>query len=164
MEKQKGSKKEKEYVKVVNCHPADLTYMQSTSWETLGWKKHKLESRLLGEISITSDMQMTPPLWQKVKKNKRASWWQWKRRAKSWLKAQHSENKHHGIQPHHFMANKWIKSGNSGRLYLWGTPESLHVILQLPSKVSHCFHCFPIYLPWSDGTRCHDLTFLNVEF
>ena len=39
--------------------------MQSTSWETLGWKKHKLESRLLGEISITSDMQMTPPLWQK---------------------------------------------------------------------------------------------------
>ena len=40
--------------------------MQSTSWETLGWKKHKLESRLVGEISITSDMQMTPPLWQKV--------------------------------------------------------------------------------------------------
>ena len=46
-----------------------LTYMQSTSWETLGWKKHKLESRLPGEISISSDMQMTPPLWQKVKKN-----------------------------------------------------------------------------------------------
>ena len=46
-----------------------LTYMQSTSWEMLGWKKHKLESRLLGEISITSDMQMIPPLWQKVKKN-----------------------------------------------------------------------------------------------
>ena len=44
-----------------------LTYMQSTSWETLGWQKHKLESRLPGEISITSDMQMTPPLWQKVK-------------------------------------------------------------------------------------------------
>ena len=45
---------------------------------TLGWMKHKLESRLLGEISVTSDMQMTPPLWQKVKKNKRASWWKWK--------------------------------------------------------------------------------------
>ena len=45
------------------------TYMQSTSWEMLGWKKHKLESRLPGEISITSDMQMTPPLWQKVKRN-----------------------------------------------------------------------------------------------
>ena len=51
------------------CHPAYLTYMQSTSWETLGWMKHKLVSRLLGEISITSDMQMTPPLWQKVKRN-----------------------------------------------------------------------------------------------
>ena len=55
-----GSKKGKEYVKTVYCHPAYLTYMQSTSWETLGWKKHRLESRLLGEISITSDMQMTP--------------------------------------------------------------------------------------------------------
>ena len=62
--------------------PAYLTSMQSTSWETLGWKKHKLESRLPGEITITSDMQMTPPLWQKVKKNEKASWWKWKRRAK----------------------------------------------------------------------------------
>ena len=60
---------EKEYVKAVYCHPAYLTSMQSTSWEMLGWKKHKLESRLPGEISITSDMQMTPPLWQKVKRN-----------------------------------------------------------------------------------------------
>jgi len=65
---------------------AYLTYMQSTSWETLGWKKHKLESRLLGEISITSDMQMTPPLWQKVKRNSKASWWKWKRRVKAGLK------------------------------------------------------------------------------
>ena len=53
----------------IYCHPAYLTYMQSASLEMLGWKKHKLESRLPGEISITSDMQMTPPLWQKVKKN-----------------------------------------------------------------------------------------------
>ena len=52
--------------------------MQSTSWETLDWRKHKLESRLLGEMSITSGMQMIPPLWQKVKKNWRASWWKWK--------------------------------------------------------------------------------------
>ena len=59
----------KEYVKAMYCHPAYLTYMQSTTLETPGWKKHKLESRLLGEISITSDMQMTPPLWQKVKRN-----------------------------------------------------------------------------------------------
>ena len=69
MEQQTGSKQEKEYIKAVYCPPAYLTYMQSTSGETLGWMKHKLGSRLLGEISITSDMQMTPPLWQKVKKN-----------------------------------------------------------------------------------------------
>ena len=59
----------KEYVKAVYCHPAYLTYMQRTSWEMLGWRKHKLESRLPGEISVTSDMQKTPFLWQKVKKN-----------------------------------------------------------------------------------------------
>ena len=69
MEEQTGSKQEKEYVKAVYCYPAYLTYMQSTSWETLGWKKHKLESRLPGEMSITSDMQMTLLLWQKVKTN-----------------------------------------------------------------------------------------------
>ena len=69
MEQHTGSKLRKEYVKAVYCHPAYLTYIQSTSRETLGWKKHKLVSRLPGEISITSDMQMTPLLWQKVKKN-----------------------------------------------------------------------------------------------
>ena len=69
MEQQTGSKSGKEYIKAVDCHPAYLTYLQSTSCEMPGWMKHKLESRLPGEISITSDMQMTPPLWQKVKKN-----------------------------------------------------------------------------------------------
>ena len=69
MELQTGSKSGKEYVKAVSCYPAYLTSMQSTSCEMPGWMKHKLESRLPGEISITSDMQMTPPLWQKVKKN-----------------------------------------------------------------------------------------------
>ena len=68
-EQQTGSKSGKQYVKAVYCHPAYLTYMQSTSYEIPGWMKHKLESRLPGEIPITSDMQMTPPLWQKVKKN-----------------------------------------------------------------------------------------------
>ena len=68
MEQQTGSKSGKEYVRAVYCHPSYLTYVQSTSCEMLGWMKHKLESRLLGEISITSDMQMTPPLWQKAKK------------------------------------------------------------------------------------------------
>ena len=69
MEQQTGSKLEKEYVKTVYCHPVYLTSMKSTSCEMLGWITHKLESRLLREMSITSDMQMTPPLWQKVKRN-----------------------------------------------------------------------------------------------
>ena len=67
MEQQTSSKLGKEDVKAIYCHPTYLTYMQSTSCEMLGWMKHKLESRLLGEISITSDMQMIPPLWQKTK-------------------------------------------------------------------------------------------------
>ena len=65
MNQQIGSKLGKEYVKAVYCHPAYLTYMQSTSCKMLGWLKCKVESRLLGEISITSEMQMTPPLWKK---------------------------------------------------------------------------------------------------
>ena len=62
MEQQAGSKLGKEYPKVLYCHPAYLTYMQSTSWKMLGWMKQKLELRFLGEISITSDTQMTPHL------------------------------------------------------------------------------------------------------
>ena len=69
VEKQTDSKPGKEYVKAVYCHPASLTYMQSTSCKIPGWMKDKVESRLQVEISITSDMQMTPPLWQKMKKN-----------------------------------------------------------------------------------------------
>ena len=69
MEQQTGSKSGKEYIKAVYSYPAYLTYMQSASGKMLGWRKHKLESRLLGEISITSDMRMTPPLWQKLKKS-----------------------------------------------------------------------------------------------
>ena len=70
MEQWTGSKSGQEYVKAVYCHPAYLTSMQSTSCEMMGWMKHKLESRFLGEISITSDMQMTPPLWQKQRRTK----------------------------------------------------------------------------------------------
>ena len=69
MEQQTGSKSGKEYVKAVYCHPAYLTYMQSTSCEMPGWVKHELELRLPGEISITLDTQIIPPLQQKVKKN-----------------------------------------------------------------------------------------------
>ena len=57
----------KKYIKAIYCHLAYLTYMQSKSCEMLGWINHKLESRLLGEIPLTADMQMTSPLWQKVK-------------------------------------------------------------------------------------------------
>ena len=67
MEQQTGFKLGKEYVKAVYCYPAYLTYMQSTSCEMPGWMKCKLESRLLGHISIISDTQMTPLLWQKAK-------------------------------------------------------------------------------------------------
>ena len=91
IEQQTGSKSGKEYIKAVYCYPAYLTYMQSTSWETLDYMKHKLESRLPGEISITSDMQMTPPLWQKQRRTK-ASWWKWNKRVKIWFKIQYSEN------------------------------------------------------------------------
>ena len=69
MEQQTGSKLGREYIKAVFCHLAYLIYMQSTSWEMLGWMKHKLASRLPGEISIISDKQMTPPLLQKAKRN-----------------------------------------------------------------------------------------------
>ena len=81
-------------------HPAYLTYIHSTSWETLGWRKHKLESRLPGEISITLDTQMTSPFGRKqrrteepLKESERGEW-------KSWLKAQHPENWDHGIWSH----------------------------------------------------------------
>ena len=69
MEQQTASQLGKEYIEAVYCHPAYLTYMQSASCEMLDWMKHKLESRLPGGISIISDMQMTPPLRQKVKRN-----------------------------------------------------------------------------------------------
>ena len=69
MEQQNGSKSEKEYAKAVYCHPAYLTYMESTSRNMPGWMKHKVVSRLPEEISVISDTQMTPPLWQKVKMN-----------------------------------------------------------------------------------------------
>ena len=73
MEQQTGSKLGKEYIRAAYCHPAYLTYMQTTSREMPGWMKHKLESRFQADISITSDSQMIPPLPQKVKRNSKAS-------------------------------------------------------------------------------------------
>ena len=69
MEQQTGFKLGKENVKAVYCYPAYLTYMQNTLCKMLGWMKHKLDSRFLGELSVTSDVQMTQPLRQKVKRN-----------------------------------------------------------------------------------------------
>ena len=85
----------------------------------LGWMKHKLESRLPGEISITSDIQMTPPYGRKGRTKEPLDESE-KGECKSYLKAQHSENEDHGIWPHHFMANRWENNGNSGRLYFGG--------------------------------------------
>ena len=70
MEQWTGSKLGNKYVKPEYCHPAYLTYMQSTLCEMLGWMKHKLESRLQGKISITSDMQMTPTYGRKRRRTK----------------------------------------------------------------------------------------------
>ena len=87
MEQWTGSKLGKEYVKAVYFHLAYLTYVYSTSCDMIGCMKHNLESRLLEEISITSDMQMTPPLWKKVKRTKEPL-----DEGESWLKIQHSKN------------------------------------------------------------------------
>ena len=83
----------------VYCPSASITYIQRTSWERLGWKKHELESRLSGEISITSGMQMTTPYGRKWRGTKEpldeSERGEWKR----WHKAQHSENENHGMCP-----------------------------------------------------------------
>ena len=71
-----------EYVKAVCCHPVYLIYILIISWEMSGWMNYKLESRFLREISITLDIQMTPPLQQKAKRNWRAAWWRWRSRVK----------------------------------------------------------------------------------
>ena len=69
VEQQTGSKSGEEYIKAIYCCLAYLTSMRNTSGEMPGWMTHKLESRLLGEISTTSDIQITPPLWEKAKKS-----------------------------------------------------------------------------------------------
>ena len=102
MEQWTGSSLGKEYFKAVYCHPAYLTYMQSASCEMPGWLKNKLESGLLGEISITSDMLHYPygrkqrGIKESPDEGEREDW-------KSWLETQHSENKNHDIQSHHFI-------------------------------------------------------------
>ena len=102
--------------------------MQSTSSEMLGWKKHKLESRLLGEYQSPQICRWHHPYsrkWRGTKKpldeSERGEW-------KIWLKAPHSENEDHGIQSHHFMANRWGNSWNSSWLFFWA-PKSLWMVI-----------------------------------
>ena len=120
-----SSKLGKKYVKAVNCHPAYLTYTQSTSRKMPGWSKHKLESRLQGETSITSDMQMTPLLWQKVKRNYRASWWKWKRRVSAGLKL--------NIQKTKIMATGYITSWKTDEETLETVTDFIFLVSQ-----NHC--------------------------
>ena len=90
--------------------------------------KRKLESRLRGEISVTSDTQMTHPYGRKQRKTREPLDESERGECKSWLKAQHSENEDHGILSHHFMGNRWRNSGNSDRLYFQRAPKSLQMV------------------------------------
>ena len=109
----------KEYVKAVYCHPAYLTYTRSTPCEMLGWMKHKLESRFPGEISITSDMQMTLPLWQKVKRN-----WSLLMKLKEESEKSGFKFNTQNLRSWHLVpllhGNRWENNGNSERLYFLG--------------------------------------------
>ena len=118
MDQQIGSKLERKYVKTVYCHPAYLTSMESTSCEMLGWMTQELESRLPAEICTISDMQMLFE-WQKGL-TKEPLMRVKEETEKSWLKTQHSKKEDLGIRSHHFMADRWGESGNSGRFYFLG--------------------------------------------
>ena len=125
MEQQTGSKLGKEYVKAVYCHPVYSNYMKSTSCKMSGWMKHKLESGLLGKMSITSDMQMTPPLWQKAKRNYSASMQVKEESEKNRLKTQQSKNEDITSGP----ITSWQVDGDTWKqtLFSW-TPITLHMV------------------------------------
>ena len=115
-----GSKRGKQYNKAVNCHPVYVTPVQTTSRKMPGWVNHKLESRLPGVITTTSNVETILVYWQihflwrgtkePLAKGER-------REGKSWLKAQHSKPWDHGILSHYFMANRRGKSGDNVRFY-----------------------------------------------
>ena len=118
MEQRTASKLGKEYVKAVYCHAAYLTYMWSTSYEMPDWIKHKLESRLQEEIPVTSDIQMTSPLWQKAKEELKSLLMKVKEESeKTGLKLNIQKNEDHGIWPYYLMVNGWGNKGNSDRFY-----------------------------------------------
>ena len=117
IEQQTGAKLGKEYVKAVYCYLAYLTYMQSTSCEVLGWMKHKLESRLPGEISITSDTHETTLMAESKEELKSLLMKVKEECEKVGLKLNFQKTK---IWSHHFMGNRWVNSGNSVRHYFGG--------------------------------------------
>ena len=128
MKQQTGSISGQEFVKAVYCHPAYLTYMQSTCCEMLDCMKHKVESRFPGEISIASNTQIYHTYGRKWRRLRSILMKVKKREWKSWLKAQHSANNNYGIWPHHFMANRWGNNGNSERIYIWVAPKSMLMV------------------------------------
>ena len=119
MEQQTDSKSGKEYVKAVYCHPAYLTYMQSTSCKMLGWMKHKLESRLLEEISKTPDADDTRLMAESKDEPKTLLMKVKEESEKVGLKFNIQKIKILGIWSHHFMENRWDNNGNSERLYFF---------------------------------------------
>ena len=125
MEQQTGSKQEKEYVKAVYCHPAYVTYIQSTSGEMLDWMKHKLESRLPGEISITSDMQMTPLLMAEREEKLKSLLMKVKEESeKVGLKLNIQNNKIRASGP----ITSWQIDGETVMTLLYWAPKSLQVV------------------------------------
>ena len=158
MEQQTDSKSGKEYVKAVYCHHAYFTYMQSTSCEMLGWIKHRLESNLQGETSITSDTQMTPPLWQKVKSQK-VSWWKWESK-KVGLKLTSQKTKIMASSP---ISSVSVQSFSHVQLFVtaWiaACQASLSITnsqcllklmsIELVMPSNHLIFCHPVLLPTS---------------
>ena len=128
MEQWIGSKLGKEYVKAVFCHPAYLIYMQGTSCKILGLMKHKLESRLLGEISITSYTQMTPPLWQKAEELKSLLMKVKEESEKAVLKLNVKKSKIIASGPITLWQIRWGNNGNSERLFS-SPPKSLQAVI-----------------------------------
>ena len=126
MEQQTGSRSEKGYIKAAYyCHPAS---MQSTSCEILGWMKHNWNKDSCDKYQSPQICRWHHPYGRKRRTKEPLDESQWGVR-KSWLKAQHSENENHGIWSHHFMGNRWGNSGNSVRLYFWGAPKSLQMVI-----------------------------------
>ena len=128
MKQQSGSKSGKEYVKTVYCHPAYLTSMQSTSWETLGWMNTSWNQDCCEKYQQPQICRWHHSYGRKWRETKKPLDESERREWKSWLKAQHSENEDHGIWSHHFLAYRWGNNGNSERLYFGGPPKSLLMV------------------------------------